>query len=174
MANYLDYYTIPLNGLKEGKHDFTFEVDDKFFEQYEHSEVKRGDLKVFLTLTKRDSAMFLNFVIAGTVNITCDRCLELFDLPIEVNQKVTVKFGESIEDSSYIGEDDQVIARDESHLNIAQFIYEFIELNIPYKRVHADKENGEQGCEVEYFEQEVIPEENESIDPRWNKLKDIL
>lgn len=174
MANYLDYYIIPLNGLREGKHDFSFEVDEKFFEQYEHSEVKRGNLKVSLTLTKRDSAMFLNFVILGSVNITCDRCLNLFDLPININEKITIKFGESVEDSSFIGEDDQIIARDESHLSIAQFLYEFIELNIPYKRVHANKENGEQGCEVEFLEEEIIPEKNEIIDPRWNKLKEIL
>ncbi len=160
--------------MKIGKHDFVFEVDDEFFEQYEYSEVDRGKLKVELELIRQETLMILNFVISGHVNVACDRCLEMFDMPISIKDKVYIKYGESIPDSVYIGEENQIFTFDQAEINIAQFIYEFVNLNIPYKRVHPDKENGEAGCELDLTEDYDIHEAEEIVDPRWNKLKDIL
>ena len=157
-----------------GKHDFVFEIDDKFFEQYEYSEVDKGKLKLELELTKQETLMVLSFVITGHVKLACDRCLEIFEMPLNIEDKVYIKYGESIPDTGYIGEENEIFTHDQPEINIAQFIYEFINLNIPYKRVHPDKENGEAGCELDFTEDVDIQEPEMIVDPRWSKLKDIL
>ena len=41
-------FIIPFVGLNEGIHDFTFNVDDKFFESFDYSEIKKGKVEVLL------------------------------------------------------------------------------------------------------------------------------
>jgi hypothetical protein len=36
-------FTIPFLGLKHGRHVFTFEVKDKFFEAFDFSEIHKAD-----------------------------------------------------------------------------------------------------------------------------------
>jgi uncharacterized protein len=47
------YFTIPISGLKPGRHIYDFEINNEFFDKFEESEVKEGDLKAILKL-KRD------------------------------------------------------------------------------------------------------------------------
>jgi uncharacterized metal-binding protein YceD (DUF177 family) len=87
-----------------------------------------------------------------------------------------------------------VIPENEGEINIAWFLYEFIELSIPMKHVHApgkcnkamtsklskhlrgSANDESDDNDVEGFEGPVIDnvEEEENIDPRWNELKKIL
>ncbi len=68
-------YTIPVSGLKEGRHCFDFEIDKEFFDQFEESEVKEGTLIAIVEADKRSSHIDLSIRIDGTVRISCDRCL---------------------------------------------------------------------------------------------------
>ena len=45
-------YILPIAGLSVGYHDFEFEIDDKFFENFEFSEVQKGCVKVNLNVEK--------------------------------------------------------------------------------------------------------------------------
>ena len=58
-------YTIPLSGLKEGRHIFDFEIDKEFFEQFEESEVKEGSLIANIEMDKRSSHIDLVIRISG-------------------------------------------------------------------------------------------------------------
>ncbi|HEX2974314.1 MAG TPA: DUF177 domain-containing protein, partial [Bacteroidales bacterium] len=75
-------YIIPLSGLKEGLHEFDFEIDRKFFEKIEESEVKEGKLLADVTVEKRSTHADLSVRINGTVGVSCDRCLDTFDYPV--------------------------------------------------------------------------------------------
>ncbi len=48
---YLSKYEIAFKGLKEGVHQFEYELDDKFFDMFENSEVKNGSLAAGVVLT---------------------------------------------------------------------------------------------------------------------------
>ncbi len=48
-------YTIPLAGLKEGRHSFDFEINEEFFEKFEESEVKEGKLVANVEIEKRST-----------------------------------------------------------------------------------------------------------------------
>ena len=93
-----------------------------------------------------------------------------------------VKFGDEYNDEN---EELLIIPHTDYKLNVAQFIYETIVLSVPLKKIHPGVADGTLKSEVleklKEFEikgevEKQTPGENinETIDPRWNKLKDIL
>ncbi|KOH44135.1 YceD family protein [Sunxiuqinia dokdonensis] len=175
---YLNAYNIALKGLAIGKHDFDYQVGKQFFEYFDGEIAGDGRVEVKLELEKRSALIVLWFHVKGTVNIQCDRCLDLFDQPIESQNKVFVKYGEEkFED----GDDVIWIAPDETHINVAKLIYDFIILSIPIKHVHPDDARGESLCNPEMLERlnflsvkQESEEESPETDSRWDELKKLL
>jgi uncharacterized protein len=175
--NYLDPYHIQFKGLKEGVHNFSFEVSDRFFQEFEMSEVTSGEFRVKLELNKKALLMVFHFDIDGTAVLTCDRCLEAYNQPVNYSGDLFVKFGpETLERV----DDLLVLSSAESELDVSQYIYESINLCIPLKRVHPDDEDGIPACDTEMLERigEMSPDaehnhENE-IDPRWIELQKLV
>ncbi len=168
-------YIIQFVGLSLGKHEFEFNIHDKFFEHFDYSEIKRGTISVNLDLLKQSTMMVLHFEISGTIKMNCDRCTEELDLPINGHYKLIVKVGG--DDNSDEDDDIIVVAANEHKLDLTQFIYEYITLSLPIKRVHPDDANGESTCDketIKKLEQFLIEEEKkDESDPRWNDLKNI-
>ncbi|MCK9400596.1 MAG: DUF177 domain-containing protein [Bacteroidales bacterium] len=167
--NYLKHFIIPFSGLKLGNHTFNFEIEDKFFEHFEYSEIKKGRLHVDCLLDKQVRMMVLYFAIAGTVRIPCDKCAEEFDQPINGKQKLIVKFGVDHHEES---EDILVITEKEHELDVSQFLYEYIHLMLPFKKVHGTDENGISLCNSEVTRY-IIEKEEYPIDPRWEALQKL-
>jgi uncharacterized protein len=167
-------FVIPFKGLKVGQHEFVSDVDDAFFESFEGSEVTKGDVHVEIILIKRENLLEFDFSLTGNVNIICDRCLDEFSLPIEYETKLFVKFGENFEEQT-----DEIIILSfaEHEIDLSQYIYEFICLSLPYRRVHPDDENGNSTCNKEMISklnQYIVNESDQDTDPRWDNLKDFL
>ena len=93
--NYLDQFVIPFSGLKTGNYQYDFNIDKKFFEHFDQSEIKQASVKVKIGMERQVRMMVFNFDISGTVSVPCDRCLEEFDQPVEGKEMLIVKFGES-------------------------------------------------------------------------------
>jgi len=166
-------YNIEFKGLKEGLHDFEFEVDNMFFVHFEESLVENGKVKVSVVLEKRSSFMKLHFNIEGYLELTCDRCLEYYEQPIKHETEMFVKYGENEFDD---GESVIWVNPEEHHLNLAQVIYEFVTLSIPLRHVHPKKSDGKRNCNKEMLEKlknYMHPESevNTTTDPRWDALK---
>lgn len=163
-------YAIPFVGLSTGKHLYKYEIGDSFFEEIDYSEIKKGSLKLDLTLNKQSVMLVLDFSIEGTVNIPCDRCNEYFDLEIKSENELGIKTG----GDDISGDDIVSIPTTESEINIAEYIYEYIMLSLPIKRVHPDNKKGESTCNKEamriYNKYVKKEEEQKPIDPRWEKL----
>ena len=69
-----------------------------------------------------------------------------------------------------------IIPEQEGDLNIAWYLYEFIVLALPMKRVHAPgKCNHEMTGRLKKHSAEAVGDEDEEmqVDPRWAGLKDI-
>jgi uncharacterized metal-binding protein YceD (DUF177 family) len=167
-------YNIEFKGLNEGLHDFEFEVDNKFFEQFEESLVDNGKITVEVLFEKRSSFIKLHFKIKGWLEITCDRCLELYEQPIKHETEMFVKFGEKEFDE---GENVIWVNPEEHHINLAQIIYEFVTLLIPLRHVHPKNSDGKRDCNKEMIKKlknYMHPEsEEETTDPRWDALRKL-
>jgi uncharacterized protein len=168
-----ELYFITISGLKEGHYLYDFEIGKEFFEDFEESEIKEGNLSASIELDKRSSHFDLIFKIRGEVRICCDRCLEMFLHPIECDNRLLVKFGVKWDEN-----DPEIITvpADEHELNIKQYLYEFIYLALPIQRIHPENENGESTCDPEMIKmlQQHIVNEEKMNDPRWDELKKLL
>jgi uncharacterized protein len=166
-------YTIPLAGLKEGRHSFEFEINEAFFEHFEESEVKKGTLVANVEIEKRSTLAELEIRIEGNVMVCCDRCLEMFLQQVICDDRLIVKFGKNV------GEDDPDILSlpaDAPELDLTQHFYEFIMLALPIRRIHPDDILGNSTCDPEMLKKlrEHITEEEHDNDPRWDELKKLI
>jgi len=176
LVKVLDEYDIPIHGLKDGIHNYSFEIKTGFFEYFENPDLPGGNLSLTLGLSKRPQFLEFDFHLSGYLSLLCDRCLEQFNYEVQVTEKLFVRFGERFEE---LDDNIIVIPREESRFNIAQYIYEFSVLSIPYKKVHPEDKNGQSGCDPEMIKKlnELRAEDkkntNNEIDPRWDKLKNL-
>ncbi|MGN0002028.1 MAG: YceD family protein [Sphingobacterium composti] len=172
---YLKQYKIPFSGLAAGKHDFDFEINDKFFDCYEHSLVKKGNLIANVSLQKQETMLIVNFDINGTIKLTCDVCLTEFDAPVSFQEKLIVKFV----NEEWDNETDEVIIlnKTDHELDIANLLYEYINVQVPYY-AKCTEQGVNISCDPEMLakistEEEESDIEVENIDPRWAALKNI-
>ena len=163
-------YILPIAGLSIGYHDFEFEIDDKFFDNFEFSEVKKGNVKVNLNVEKHERESILTFNFGGSVFIPCDRCNDEFEQPIENEVVIYLKYGHEYEEES---DDVIVIPSEEGEFDISSLIYEYIILSLPIHRVHEDVSECNQEI-INYLENAANQvAENDDIDPRWKCLEEL-
>ena len=139
-------YSIEFKGLKEGLHDFEYEIDKKFFEHFEESLVENGEVRVKITFEKRSAFFKLHLKMKGWLELLCDRCLENYQQKIKQKTELFVKFGESEFEE---GENVIWVLPEEHNINVAQIIYEYISLSIPLRHVHPKNEDGKRACNKE-------------------------
>jgi uncharacterized protein len=166
-------YSIPISGLKEGKHSYDFEIGKEFFEQFEESEIKEGKLTVIVEADKRSSHADLAVKISGEVSISCDRCLGVFSQPVSCENRLLVKFGKVYDERD---PDIITIPADENELDMTQYFYEYILLALPIQRMHPNDRNGKSKCDPEMLQKlkEHVSSEEERNDPRWDDLKKLM
>ncbi len=169
----LEQFKIDLKGLTAEVTTLDFDLDNAFFDALDETEVESGSLHVSLSIRKASGFFELIFHTVGTVDIVCDRCLDLMEQPIETDNRLVVKFG------STDSEDDDTVIVDENEgiLDTSWFIYEFIALAIPIQHVHAPgKCNPAMTKALEELSADRSGDEESSqaIDPRWEKLKGLV
>ncbi len=169
----LNTFDINFVGLKNGQHEFTYQLDSSFFELFDYSPVKKGILDVKLLFDKKDTFFTLEFEISGTVELICDRCLDPFDFSFKIVEQQLVKIEEkaSEEEEEWI-----VLSKNDYQLNVAALIYEFSLLSLPLINLHPDKDDNTSGCNPETISILNKLSGNTSTaqtDPRWDALKKI-
>lgn len=132
MSN-LEQFKIDLKSLVEGDNVFDFDLDDAYFEAINAPAVRNGKLHTTLEIRCGEGFFDLSFHTEGSVVIPCDLCLEEMNQEISTDNHLIVKFGEGNSE-----DDDLVIVNEnEGILDVTWYIYEFIELSIPLRHVHA-------------------------------------
>ena len=167
----LKEYIVSFADLKIGEHCFDFHVDGAFFEKFPESEILRANVNVSLVLDKEESMLVLHFDINGSVEISCDRCLDEFRFPIKTKEKMIVKFGKEYQELS---DDIIVIPAKTHHIDLQQHIYEYIMLSIPMQRIHPDLSNGESGCSRAMLTHLNTVNNTHKADPRWDALRNLI
>ena len=169
----LSPYLIKFSGLKDGVHLFNYELGNKFFKNFDYYDFLDAKLFAKLELEKQSTLLNLKFSFNGEIEVQCDVSMESFDLKLETEHAVVVKFKDDI-----ISTDDKVIFMPAgSHsIDVSHLIYESIILAVPQKKVHPGIENGSLKSEIVEKLEELRPKKNfnEKTDPRWDKLKDLL
>ena len=108
----LEQFKIDLKGLTAEVTTLDFDLDNAFFNALDETEVESGSLHVSLSIRKASGFFELLFHTVGTIDIVCDRCLDLMEQPIETDNRLVVKFG------STDSEDDDTVIVDENEYSI--------------------------------------------------------
>ncbi len=162
-------YEIAFVGLKPGIHEFLYEIDDRFFEEFGKQDFKNCKSQVKLLLEKNTGFMMLKFEVGGTIEVQCDRCGN--DLPMELwdEFEMLVKMTDEPEKMNEEEESPDVfyISRTESHLHVKNWIYEFINLSIPMQKMCRESEMGGPFCNKEVLAKLA------ALNPQTNENKSI-
>ncbi|WP_112377929.1 YceD family protein [Flagellimonas maritima] len=171
----LKEFFIPFSGLKLGKHEFRYNIDNTFFESFDYQEYNGVSVQTVAILDKMNNMMELDIEANGSVNVDCDLTGEPFDQPITSQLHLVIKFGEEYNDEN---DEILIIPHGEYQINIAQYIYEMLALAVPQKRIHPGVLDGTLKSDILDKLQELQPkeikEESEDTDPRWDDLKKLL
>ena len=168
-----DFFIIPFAGLKQGKHNFSFSIENKFFKNLGYNEFNDVKLIAQVELLKKTTFLELSFFITGKVNVFCDISIEPFDLEINSESNFIVKFNNSSENFS----DEIIFLPIGSHeIDVTNHLYETIILSLPIRKIHPKVKEGTLENEITIKLKELEPKlENQSFenDSRWDKLKDL-
>ena len=171
-------FDIAFVGLKPGIHEFNYEVDDKFFADYKETDFGDCHATIKLALEKNTSFMILKFEIGGSVEVICDRCGNNLRMDLWDEFKLIIKQVENPDEMNQGEEDPDVfyISRTESHIHLADWIYEFVLLSIPNQRMCKEEEIGGPQCNKEVLAmlkkmQQAGTENNHPLQKGLEKLK---
>ena len=168
-----DFFIIPFAGLKQGRHNFSFSIENKFFKSLGYNEFNDVKLIAQVELLKKTTFLELSFFITGKVNVYCDISIEPFDLEINSESNFIVKFVNSSENFS-----DEIIFLPigSYEIDVTNHLYETIILSLPIRKIHPKVKDGTLENETTIKLRELEPKtEKQSFenDSRWDKLKDL-
>ncbi len=165
-------FDIAFVGLTPGIHEYSYAVDDSFFDKFEKPEFTNSSINIHLSFDKKQSIFLLYFRIDGVVTIPCDRCgddyamtlWDEFDIVIkQIDDELVAQKTDDDAEVAYIG-------RSESILDVSPWIYEFIILSVPIQHIHPDDKDGISTCNpiaIQYLNNLT----NSSNPPIWDDLK---
>ena len=147
-------YDIAFVGLSQGIHEFYYEVDDKFFAEFQETDLTDCAATVKVTLEKNSSLLLLKFEIDGNTEVVCDRCGNPLKLQLWDEFNIIIKQVENPEEMNDSEDDPDIfyISRKESHIHLGKWIYEFVVLSVPNQRMCSEDEIGGPQCNKEVLE----------------------
>lgn len=113
-------HIVQLDKLELGEHLFDFQLDNSYFSNLEKSELLGGEVDVQVRLIVREDDFSVDVDICGTVQVTCDRCLDSMDVDVDV-------YDEDIE-----------FEEEPQSIDLAWLAYELIIVHLPLVHSHQD------------------------------------
>lgn len=174
-------YIIEFNKLRMGPNEFTFVIDDRFLAGIEGEHPQHANVKVHLVMIKTETMYDLKFDLAGTATLTCDVCLDDFEMPLKGHFSLIMKISE-VENYS----DDEIIYISPNLLeyDLTQYLYDSFMVSLPIRKVCS---MGGKDCNPEVLKklEEMKADEAGEVkddrqgpkdddDPRWDKLKELF
>jgi uncharacterized metal-binding protein YceD (DUF177 family) len=167
-------FEIAYVGLKPGVHEYLYEVNDSFFEEFGEQDFRKTGATVRLFLEKNTGFMRLRFEVGGKTEVTCDRCATELPLQLFDEFNLTVKMVEDPETMNDQEEDPDVyyIGRGESHIDVKNWIYEFVSLSIPMQKTCEFENMDGPHCnpEARRLLNDMRPVEGPKENPLWKGL----
>lgn len=110
-----------LDRLEVGKHTWEYELDDAFFRSIEKTELLGGKVQAVAELNLGEESFSLVVSVRGTVQVTCDRCLDPMDIAVDTREELEME-------------------EDTRELDLNWLAYELIIVHLPL--VHSHREGG--------------------------------
>ena len=129
-------FVINLNTLGGDKVEFNFHFGRELFEQFSQAIVEEGKIDACITLQRlREDEFSLSLSLKGEVEVPCDYCLQPMQLPIDVEESMTVGYGDPGDTTP-----ERIVVSGDGKLDAAQLAYDYIILSIPMRNTHPEGE----------------------------------
>ena len=164
--------TFDIQKIPEGQSEKSVFLPEDYFELKEGVRLLEAD--VIVSFYRTDHFVKVSFELNSSVELICDRCLDsytdaingVFDILFEPNE---------VEETETVKSAVRQIPADELALDIEEEVRDTIILNIPAKKIHPkyyDSDGNPEDFGTAKFG-DIAPEDEEKIDPRWEKLKKL-
>lgn len=172
VMNHKKEFDIPFVGLKPGVHVFEYKIEDKFFKEYDEQDFTECNVNIKLTLDKNQGFFLMKFDVDGTVRVVCDKCGNTILKSLWDEFDIIVKMVTDHEEMNEKEEDPDIyyMSHTESHLNVADWIFEFVNLSIPLQKMCKEEEFGGDLCNKDVLERLRQMEEEAQKDININNV----
>ncbi len=169
-------FIIPLNGLTAGKNEFSWQADKEFFNSFENAEILDAQLDADVIVEKSGRYIGVDCDVRGMVTVECDRCLDELDMPVDVEIRLSVKYGmEENSEEPQPGEREVIFIPDtDADFDISQIVYDYVCLSLPMQRVHEEGECNPEAMKYYGAPIEAEASEDEEIANPFATLKDLF
>ncbi|MCX7729093.1 MAG: DUF177 domain-containing protein [Bacteroidia bacterium] len=125
-------YIIEYGGLSSGEHEFEFDVDNQFMQQYSLESFENTmNINVHITLIKYNHSIQAKVKLTGNISVHCDKCLIPYLYPVHTENVLLIEKGNPESSTDEI----LMVEENDNKINFSQYIYETISLALPYKIV---------------------------------------
>lgn len=166
-------FKVNIVGLSQKAHLFDYSFGDDFFTTYGNSLLDSGQFSAEITLDKGETMIEARFRIQGEAHLICDRSLEPFNHPMRIDRVIRFKYGQ---EEKELSEEIVLITRERTTLDLGHYLFELITLNLPMKRLHPKFQDENPDSDIQLIYSSPVAEKDtneETIDPRWEKLKKL-
>ncbi len=165
-------FSVNILGLGNAAHEFKYRLGKSFFDEFGRDLLDEGNFDAVVVLDKHETFIEGIFSFKGTARLVCDRSLEIFDYRLESSHRIVFKYGS---EEGELTDEVVTILHNRASLNVGHYLYEFIGLALPMKRLHPkfqelEEEEDQTEGKIVYSS---ITETEEAVDPRWEKLKKL-
>jgi uncharacterized metal-binding protein YceD (DUF177 family) len=140
----LKQFSLPIQGMKIGFHNYTFQLDKSFFSEFENSMFQDGNLSAELNVEKKSDHLVVDLTFSGTVDTECNRCTDDIAYPIEEQYDLLIKYDEVPR------EEDEIIylSPESPEFNCAKILYDLVTLSVPIQRTCDEVDNKSCNAEI--------------------------
>lgn len=168
----LKHFSIPIQGLKNGKHEYAFIINDEVLSCFDFGLLDHGDFEAKVIIERMSGHWDFSFKISGNMHTECDRCTAGISIPLQASENYVIKVGEER------GMNDKVIhiLSSDFEFNVAKYLYESACHKIPIvKKLDCEEMMpDEKPCDNDTLEYLKGKQDDEqSTGSIWDSLKEI-
>jgi uncharacterized metal-binding protein YceD (DUF177 family) len=167
-------FEIAFVGLKSGITEFDYELGEEFFDAEHPVDFENCQANVKLSLDKHSDFMQLKFEVGGKAAVQCIRCGNPLDVTLWDDFNILVKMVDNPTEMNETNDDPDVffIAKNETHLDVKDWLFEFVQLSIPTHPECGEDEKGETKCNKDVLKmlENFKDNQEQNENPIWKGL----
>jgi uncharacterized metal-binding protein YceD (DUF177 family) len=160
-------HIIEFTGLKDGPHDFVFDLGADFFTAAAEDDFQGGDVRAMVHMEKSPTMLVTDIHVEGQVQVVCDHCGSPMDLSLSGDQRQIFHL---TEEEQFDDEELVALGPAAHSVELTHYFYECLRLAVPARHVHAP---GECDPEAEAVLARLHVENTPGPDPRWAALNNL-
>lgn len=132
-----------------------------------------SDIEVSVQLNRQGERVFVSFDVAATGTFECDRTLEEYDERLESSYALTFAPPSRITADEEDEETVKPLPPEGAEIDISKEVRDTLLLSVPVRTIAPEARDAEIQTEFGASESEEEDTDDEPVDPRWQRLKEL-